>query len=260
MKPSSSLALVLKPRAVASPTRTISTLTIRPTFRLKSCRENRKFQSKWCYTTPDKCRPLHVAVPLASPSKSAPVEPNVPLAEGSFADPTRPDLFYHLTRNLNAAAGARSVYALSFLPTSPARLDAPEVIGWLPAETSSSTGDSSEAGLNDFKENPGFRTVLHEAIQAGLKEGVDDIQINGAIQTQEGWMHIHDDRNIPALGRIGDPDDIIASVLVEGGKILAETYQAMPAYRLCTSDGVTQLTPGLAQKLREKLLTSRKRK
>lgn len=23
----------------------------------------------------------------------------------------------------------------------------------------------------------------------------------------------------------------------------------MPAYRLCTSDGVTQLTPGLAQKL-----------
>lgn len=28
-----------------------------------------------------------------------------------------------------------------------------------------------------------------------------------------------DDRNIPALGRIGDPDDIIASVLVEDGKV-----------------------------------------
>ncbi|KAJ7253066.1 hypothetical protein B0H12DRAFT_1117304 [Mycena haematopus] len=80
-------------------------------------------------------------------------------------------------------------------------------------------------------------------------------------------MHIHDERNVPALGRIGDPDDIIASVLVEDGEvgaqctipdsasdyscqIRAETYQAMPSYRICTSDGPTQLTPGLAQKLR----------
>lgn len=28
-----------------------------------------------------------------------------------------------------------------------------------------------------------------------------------------------DDRNIPALGRIGDPDDIIASVRVENGEV-----------------------------------------
>jgi hypothetical protein len=36
-----------------------------------------------------------------------------------------------------------------------------------------------------------FRNVLHEAIQAGLRERVDNIQINGAIQLQQGWMHIH---------------------------------------------------------------------
>ena len=36
-----------------------------------------------------------------------------------------------------------------------------------------------------------FLEVLHEAIQSGLRDGVDDIQINGAIQTQQGWMHIH---------------------------------------------------------------------
>jgi hypothetical protein len=36
-----------------------------------------------------------------------------------------------------------------------------------------------------------FRKVLHEAIQEGLMEEVDDIQINGALQLQEGWMHIH---------------------------------------------------------------------
>lgn len=28
-----------------------------------------------------------------------------------------------------------------------------------------------------------------------------------------------DERNIPPLGRIGDPDDIIASVRVQGGKV-----------------------------------------
>lgn len=65
---------------------------------------------------------------------------------------------------------------------------------------------------------------------------MDEVQINGAVQTQRGWMHIHgvhffptaftaffhhspDDRNIPALGRIGDPDDILASVLVDDGKV-----------------------------------------
>lgn len=31
---------------------------------------------------------------------------------------------------------------------------------------------------------------------------------------------------------------------------MADTYQSMPAYRLCTADGVTQLTNGLAVKLR----------
>ena len=32
-------------------------------------------------------------------------------------------------------------------------------------------------------------------------------------------------------------------------QILAETYQAMPSYRLSTAHGVTQLTEGLASKL-----------
>jgi len=36
-------------------------------------------------------------------------------------------------------------------------------------------------------------------------------------------------------------------------KIQAETYQPMPAYRICTADGVTQLTDGLAKKLKELL-------
>ncbi|KAJ7756956.1 hypothetical protein B0H16DRAFT_1537533 [Mycena metata] len=163
----------------------------------------------------------------------------------SFTDPSRPDLRYHLVEPPTPLSSELPAFALSFLPTPPSS-NSSTVIGWLPAATSSS---NDEAGLNDFKENPKFRVLLHEAIQNGLREKVDDIQVNGAVQLGNGWMHVHDERNIPALGRIGDPDDIIATVLVEDGEIRPETYQAMPSYRICTSDGPTQLTEGLAQKL-----------
>lgn len=118
----------------------------------------------------------------------------------SFTDPERPDLYYHLFD----VSQSSPVFALSFLPDAPTKLDSSAIIGWLPAETRS---QSEQAGLNDFKENrtsplqalttvlticpAKFLEVLHEAVQSGLRDGVDDIQINGAIQTQQGWMHIH---------------------------------------------------------------------
>ena len=37
-------------------------------------------------------------------------------------------------------------------------------------------------------------------------------------------------------------------------QIKAETYQPMPSYRLCTADGVLQLTPGLSSYLKRVLL------
>ncbi|KAJ7326493.1 hypothetical protein DFH08DRAFT_886066 [Mycena albidolilacea] len=164
----------------------------------------------------------------------------------SFTDPGRPDLHYHLVDPPTPLSSDLPAFALSFSQAAPLKATSSTVLGWLPAATAS---NDHEAGLNDFRENPAFRTLLHQVIQDGLREKIDDIQINGAIQLGNGWMHIHDDRNVPALGRIGDPDDIIATVLVENGEIRPETYQAMPSYRICTSDGPTQLTPGLSQKL-----------
>lgn len=84
-----------------------------------------------------------------------------------------------------------------------------------------------------------FVQLLHEAVTSGLEDGVDDMQKNGAIQLQQGWMHIHgrilfsncrmsdppmklrysDERNPPPLGRIGDADDILGTVLVENGEV-----------------------------------------
>jgi hypothetical protein len=86
-----------------------------------------------------------------------------------------------------------------------------------------------------------FLPLLHKAMSEGLGEAVDDIQTAGALQLGDGWMHIHgklgletprsrcspihrtttniDERNVPPLNRIGDPDDILASVRVENGKV-----------------------------------------
>ncbi|KAH9854568.1 hypothetical protein C2E23DRAFT_725907 [Lenzites betulinus] len=178
----------------------------------------------------------------------------------TLPDPDRPDLFYHLYNAPNAVSAHGPIFALSFLPEAPPSILSDAVIGWLPA-----SGAGEEAGLNDFVENEKFRELLHSAIQAALRDGADEVQRNGAIQLGEGWMHIHGmspscphiadcpSRNLPALGRIGDPDDIIASVRVENAQINADTYQPMPSYRMCTSDGVLQLTEGLAARLIEVL-------
>lgn len=191
----------------------------------------------------------------SSTSKNPHAAPTGATCISTTIDDERPDLFYHLYDPPNAVSSNIPVYALSFLKDPPSAPHSCAIIGWLPARAPGAPeGNADEsAGLNDFVENDQFREVLHDAIRSGLRDGVDEDQKNAAIQTQEGWMHLHDMRNIPALGRIGDPDDIVGSVRVEDSKILAETYQPMPAYRLCTSDGVLQLTEGLRFRLLELL-------
>ncbi|KAG1802053.1 uncharacterized protein HD556DRAFT_1334198 [Suillus plorans] len=187
----------------------------------------------------------HAASRVASPtSRTHALFARYSTSNSVISDPSRPDLFYHPV----SLPMVGSAYAVSFLTQPPPTPDSCSVVGWLPAETAGEA--DAEAGLNDFVENPKFRVIMHKAIQTGLQEKVDDIWINAALQLQQGWMHIHDSRNLPALGRIGDPDDIIASVLVKDSKILPDTYQSMPSYRLCTSDGPTLLTEGLAAKLK----------
>jgi len=120
------------------------------------------------------------------------------------------------------------------------------VIGWV--------GSGETEVENGFQENPGFRALLQETVASALGEPDLDETIQAeAIQRGEGWLHINDRRNIPALGRVGDPDDIIGTVMVQVGKVMASTYQAMPTYRICTGHGPTRLPEGLAQKLQQSL-------
>ncbi|CAA7261109.1 unnamed protein product [Cyclocybe aegerita] len=170
------------------------------------------------------------------------------------SDPNRPGLYYHYANPPTPLSPTIPAFALSFLSETPPSVDSASVIGWLPAASSESEQTENGATLADFKQNSKFIEFLHESIKSGLKEGVDDVWKDSAMALGDGWMHIHDQRNPPDQSRIGDPDDIIASVLVKGSQIQPDMYEPMPSYRVCTADGVLQLTPGLAAHLRRELL------
>ncbi|KZT36288.1 hypothetical protein SISSUDRAFT_1024433 [Sistotremastrum suecicum HHB10207 ss-3] len=165
-------------------------------------------------------------------------------------------LYYHLLQP------AKQAWAVSFLPEPPKTPESPTILGYLPAKPASEEADSDALELNDFRENPAFMSLLHRTIQKALRDGVDETLKAEAIQRGEGWLHINGTsskspqmmpRNVPALGRINDPEDIVASVMVEDGKILPDTYQVMPTYRLITTDGPIRLPHGLDERLSETL-------
>ncbi|KAL5640468.1 hypothetical protein ACGC1H_007648 [Rhizoctonia solani] len=156
-------------------------------------------------------------------------------------DPERKGLFYHPVGN--------NVFALSFLSEKPPKRDSATVIGYVKG------GEQS----NSFEENQAFVDLLHDTVKAALIEGVDQELGNDAVQRKEGWLHVHDYRNFPEMGRVGDPDDILGSVLVQDGKIKGETYERMPAYRTCTTDGPLKLSPSLHERLLKSLREARQK-
>jgi len=156
-------------------------------------------------------------------------------------DPSHPSLFYH------SVTPTSTTHALSFLgePLNEAYPQSRTILGWI--------GEGADSRVG-FQENPGFRELLHECIAAALTEpGSDPVIESEAMQRGEGWLNINDTRNVPPLNRVGDPDDIIGAVMVQDGKILASSYEPMPTYRICTSDGPPRLTEGLFNKLQEAL-------
>ncbi|KAG8856448.1 hypothetical protein FRB96_006414 [Tulasnella sp. 330] len=127
-------------------------------------------------------------------------------------DPTHPSLFYHPV----LSSSHSPVFALSFLdkPLNEGHPRSRIIIGWV-------TEGTGEDGIGSgFQENPPFRELLHESIACALAAPDLDPSIAAeAVQRGEGYLHINDHRNIPAMGRIGDPDDIIGSVMVQDGKV-----------------------------------------
>ncbi|BEI84067.1 hypothetical protein CcaverHIS002_0406710 [Cutaneotrichosporon cavernicola] len=132
-------------------------------------------------------------------------------------DPAHPHLYYH--------PYAQRI-ALSFLPNPPPTKSS-TVIGSLPA-------------------TPRSWIVLHAAIKDGLEKGADErIMYEAEMRPGDGYMTLTDERAVPPQGRIGETEDLIGSVFVKDGKIVASTYEPFPSYRLVTSNGVLTLSDGL---------------
>lgn len=66
-----------------------------------------------------------------------------------------------------------------------------------------------------------------------------------------------DERNIPPVNRAGDPDDIIASVLVKNGTVVPDTYEPSQTYRVYTRDGFMTLPKELNDALLQSLQVAR---
>ena len=70
-----------------------------------------------------------------------------------------------------------------------------------------------------------------------------------------GYVHVYDQRAVPAYGRIPEPQDIFGSLLVDRqGKVVEGSWERNAAYRVLTGmGGLTRLSPWLVEKVREEL-------
>ncbi|WVQ98091.1 hypothetical protein IAU59_005213 [Kwoniella sp. CBS 9459] len=162
-----------------------------------------------------------------SPSPSSPATPS----STSSKDPSHPHLYYHQNH---------THLSLSFL-SHPPTPRSKTVLGYLPLR---------EATLQDFKEEPRFLNVLHDAIKSGLEQGkAQTVIFEAETRPTDGWIHITDERALPPAGRIGETEDLIGSVYVQDGKVVASTYAPLPTYRTVTPNGVLTLPKGLDEHL-----------
>ncbi|KAK1921613.1 hypothetical protein DB88DRAFT_512888 [Papiliotrema laurentii] len=158
----------------------------------------------------------------------------------STKDPNHPHLWYH-----PLADSVPPRIALSFLPDPPV-FGSRTILGYLPA--------TQPTGLSDFKEEHRFLGIVHEAIKSGLEQGkAETVAFEASTRPGDGYIHITDERAVPPAGRIGETEDLIGSVFVQEGKVVASTYEPFPAYRLLTSNGPLVLPRGLDTHLVERL-------
>jgi len=69
-----------------------------------------------------------------------------------------------------------------------------------------------------------------------------------------GWLHVYDQRGVPAFGRIAETEDIFGSLLVDSnGKVKEGEWEENRMYRLVTGNGVMKLSPYLKEAVTESL-------
>lgn len=116
--------------------------------------------------------------------------------------------------------------------------DAKSIIGWTKA--TSITKETLHIG---FKDNPEMKQRINQIIKEHAYTSPYFMAL--AQNWNSGWMHIADGRSLAAFGRCPEPDDILATVLLEDGRMVPASIQEMPTHRLLTVNGLFQLPADL---------------
>ena len=76
------------------------------------------------------------------------------------------------------------------------------------------------------------RSIVHETIKDGLENGIaQSVEFEAATRPSDGFITITDERAVPPAGRIGETEDLLGSVFVEGGKV-SPTLLSLISYRI----------------------------
>ncbi|KAG2198161.1 hypothetical protein INT46_002573 [Mucor plumbeus] len=143
-----------------------------------------------------------------------------------------------VSRAFSVSAYFNKSIPLSYLP-KPEALKSEFIIGWTP--------EQDKVDPRTFIENTKFVDFMTSVLKKNVHK-VNDSNLKAMADWQkEGWLHIGDERNPPAWGRINYPEDIIGSVELDHGKIKEGSYQPMPAHRLITNSGLFQLSEPLTK-------------
>ncbi|KAJ2001852.1 hypothetical protein GGI04_003580 [Coemansia thaxteri] len=125
--------------------------------------------------------------------------------------------------------------------------DPSSVVGWLRGGGQAAPSDGAALRPAQFVENGRFWARVERVLARHAHED-PELQAQAAFQ-KSGWLNIADGRNPPALGRTGEPEDIVGCVLVEDKAIRRGSFQPNPAHRPVTSHGLFQLPQFLHARL-----------
>ncbi|SCV67424.1 BQ2448_5035 [Microbotryum intermedium] len=210
----------------------------------------------------------------------------------SIESPSYPGLYYHPIGSTSPQAYSLSFHptpapSLNFSPTTIGTLHSTGSTG----TSSSSSSDLPEPNPRHFDDNPEFSQVLQEILKEVIaSEGNKVLETMAKTRPEDGWIvspssaefdaikqgegdkegqlsdslhhlrscnflqHITDQRTqIDVLSRVPDPSDIIASLLVQNGEIIPDSYQPSGTHRLVTIDGMMKLERELFRAVRVRL-------
>lgn len=110
---------------------------------------------------------------------------------------------------------------------------------------------SAEPNVDTVIQNSQFVPLLHRILQPIVHLDPDTQHTASAIGS--GYIHVVDQRAEVIYGRIPEVEDIIMSVRAEDGKLLENSAEGSPSYRVWTNNGGIQLSEFLHGKVIEAL-------